>query len=244
MKSKGGIEFCYNAQGVVDDKDYIIVGASVTNEEADNHQMMEMLEAVEENGGRRAEETLFDGGYFSGEELAEAEERGYSVLVNITSPEAKEIKGEVEFNKSRFRYESETDSYICPEGEKLEYERSVKREVKNYRVRVYRCKNYKRCAFRERCSKDKRGRTIERTPYEESVMRQLEKQKLKENKYLLKKRKQIVEPVFGWIKHNNHFNRWLYRGIENVEAQWSLVCAGVNLKRVYSRWVLNGLIFS
>ena len=45
-----------------------------------------------------------------------------------------------------------------------------------------------------------------------------------------------VEPIFGYIKHNNHFNRWLYRGMENVQAQWNFICTTVNLKKIYKGW--------
>lgn len=243
MKTKSGTDFCYNAQGAVDDKNYVIVGASVTNEESDRHQMTKMIDESKENTGKVADETLMDGGYFSGEELAKSEDKSYSVLVNIPSSADKDSSKEgTEFNKSKFTYESETDSYICPEGNKLEYKRTVKRKSRNYKVRIYQCTNHRECPSRDKCNKSKRGREIERTPYEETINKQIEKQKQKEKKYLLSKRKQIVEPVFGWIKHNNCFNRWLYRGLENVEAQWNLICTCVNLKTFYNQWILKRLV--
>jgi transposase len=244
MKTKGGNDFCYNAQGAVDEKEHIIVAASVTNEESDRHQMTKMVEECKENTGKAAEETLMDGGYFSGEELAKAEEENYSVLVNVPSSVDKDCSEEgAEFNKSKFTYESETDTYVCPEGNKLVFKRTVKRKNQSYEVRVYQCTNYRECPSRWKCSKAKLGRTVERTPYEEVIYRQVRKQKQKEKKYLLSKRKQIVEPVFGWIKHNNGFNRWLYRGLENVEAQWNLICTSVNLKKLYTHWMLKRLAF-
>lgn len=244
MKAKGGSAFCYNAQGAVDEKHHIIVAASVTNEESDRHQMSKMIEECKENTGKAAEETLMDGGYFSGEELAKAEEESYSVLVNVPSSVDKDCSDEVaEFNKSKFSYEIETDTYICPEGNKLVYKRTVKRKNQNYKVRIYQCTNYQECPSRGKCSKAKLGRTVERTPYEEVIYRQVRKQKQKEKRYLLSKRKQIVEPVFGWIKHNNHFNRWLYRGLGNVEAQWNLICTIVNLRKLHNQWIAKKLVF-
>jgi len=57
------------------------------------------------------------------------------------------------------------------------------------------------------------------------------------NKELLKARKAIIEPVFGWIKSNLGFRRWTVRGLENVKAQWSLLCTTINLKKLYKHWV-------
>jgi len=38
------------------------------------------------------------------------------------------------------------------------------------------------------------------------------------------KRKHIVEPVFGRIKHARGFRQFLLRGLKNVGAEWKLLC--------------------
>lgn len=45
-------------------------------------------------------------------------------------------------------------------------------------------------------------------------------------------RKQIVEPVFGQIKHARGFRQFLLRGIENVRAEWALICTAHNLTKL------------
>jgi len=45
-----------------------------------------------------------------------------------------------------------------------------------------------------------------------------------------RRRKAIVEPVFGWIKHALGFRRFSVRGEARVRGEWSLVCLAVNLK--------------
>ena len=47
------------------------------------------------------------------------------------------------------------------------------------------------------------------------------------------KRKQIVEPVFGQIKEARGLRRFLVRGIENVRAEWELICLTHNLLKLY-----------
>ena len=45
-------------------------------------------------------------------------------------------------------------------------------------------------------------------------------------------RKQVVEPVFGQIKHARGFRQFLLRGLEKVSAEWSLICTAHNLLKL------------
>jgi len=45
-------------------------------------------------------------------------------------------------------------------------------------------------------------------------------------------RKQIVEPVFGQIKQARGFRQFLLRGIENVKAEWAVICTAHNLTKL------------
>jgi transposase len=45
-------------------------------------------------------------------------------------------------------------------------------------------------------------------------------------------RKQIVEPVFGQIKAARGFRQFLLRGIENVRAEWAMICTAHNLLKL------------
>lgn|GEM_PF-3292016 len=46
-----------------------------------------------------------------------------------------------------------------------------------------------------------------------------------------RKRKGIVEPVYGWIKEILGFRRFSLKGVEKVTSEWDLVCLATNLKR-------------
>jgi len=107
--SSGSKSFCYNAQAVVDAEAQIIVGAKVSSDASDNHLLTEMIDEASSHTGGVCEESLADGGYFSGEQLQSASDKGYSVLVNMRA----EIKGE---SKS-----SQGDSDSDSEGEVLNF---------------------------------------------------------------------------------------------------------------------------
>lgn len=69
--------------------------------------------------------------------------------------------------------------------------------------------------------------------------RMYEKLKTEAGRGHYKRRKAIVEPVFGWVKQVLGFRRFSLRGIEKVSGEWDLVCLAVNLKRMNRliRWV-------
>jgi len=47
-----------------------------------------------------------------------------------------------------------------------------------------------------------------------------------------RRRKAIVEPVIGWIKHVLGFRRFSLRGEVKARGEWALVCLAANLKRL------------
>ena len=47
-----------------------------------------------------------------------------------------------------------------------------------------------------------------------------------------RRRKAIVEPPNGWIKHILGFRQFSFRGIEKVRCEFKLVCAALNLRRM------------
>jgi transposase len=243
MKCDGKTEMAYNGQIVVDSKEQIILACDVINDEADNHQLVKNIDEVQINTDRVGEETLGDRGYFSGEELNKANEKNYNVLVRI---DKKTVDGqhsrESKFHKSNFVYDEKEDCYYCFNKGKLTYA-GIKKE-RGYCSKTYQCKDFKTCPYRKECSKNKKGRLIIISPYLDDIEKQLDKQKLSTNKDFLKKRMIIVEPVFGIIKHVMGFRRWTLRGLENVKAQWAMLCSVYNLKKLYKNWLSGKILLA
>lgn len=48
-----------------------------------------------------------------------------------------------------------------------------------------------------------------------------------------RRRKAIVEPVFGWIKAVLGFRRFSLRGEANARGEWNVVCLAINMKRFH-----------
>jgi transposase len=243
MKCRSGKKFAYNAQAVVDEQSKLIVAADVVTDESDNYQLVPMLEQVKQNLGQVAEQTVADAGYKATTELARAEDKQFSVVMNLAEP----VQGSKEhrYHASRFSYDAAQDCCICPRGEILTFDSIKPRDkVQRYTVRVYRCQSYESCPVRWQCSCSKSGRTVQIHPNHDALVRQREKLKDPAMRAILKQRGSIVEPVFGWAKEAMGFRRWTVRGREKVQTQWLLLCTAMNLIRLHPHWVRADLVFA
>ena len=72
-------------------------------------------------------------------------------------------------------------------------------------------------------------------PVKTKTAREQMKQKLQSatGRAIYKMRKAIVEPVFGQVKECRHFRRFSFRGLENVRAEWKLVCLTHNILKLF-----------
>lgn len=239
MKCRTSKQFAYNAQAVVDEQSKLIVAADVVTDESDNYQLVPMLDQVEDNLGKVAEQTVADAGYKAVTELAAAEGKNYSVIVNLAEP------SDQPYHASRFVYDRAKDHCICPRGAVLVFEGSrIRDKVQPYRVSIYRCESYQTCPVRWQCSSSKTGRTVQIHQDYAALVRQREKLKQETLQQKLKQRGQTVEPVFGWSKEVFGLRRWTVRGLEKVKTQWLFQCLAMNLVRLYPSWVAQKLVFT
>ena len=67
-----------------------------------------------------------------------------------------------------------------------------------------------------------------------ATARMAERLASKEGQAHYRRRKAIVEPVFGWIKHAMGFRQFSLRGIDKVRGEWGLVCLALNVRRMWA----------
>jgi len=71
-------------------------------------------------------------------------------------------------------------------------------------------------------------------PTDGSIRAQMwQKLKSPSGRALYNRRKVIVEPVFAHIKHLRGFRQFLLRGLEQVEAEWLMICLTHNLLKLF-----------
>ena len=138
-------------------------------------------------------------------------------------------------------YNAEEKYYVCPNGKKLTYRESREDTTgSGFPIQAdrYECESCEGCPVKSECTKAQGNRVIERN---ERLIRLKAKAKdvLKDEEYskLRKQRSVEVETVFGQIKGNQGFRRFLLRGIEKVSTEWGLLSLGYNMKQLFR---LNG----
>ena len=118
-------------------------------------------------------------------------------------------------------------------GKKLRYTDDKKRITDNgyiQKTKIYTADDCRWCRSRKACHKSRYNRRIEVNPtlidFKKKVSINL---KSKKGLFYRSKRPVEVESVFGHIKHNQGFKRFLLRGLDNVSIQWGLISIAHNL---------------
>ena len=233
MRSYQGYVLGYNAQvmaaPVTGGGGMLITAAEVTQDRGDSRQLLPLVTAARENTGHAPLLTLADAGYFSGANLSACAEAG----IPLAMPE-KQFHPADPYHKDRFTYDPARDSYTCPQGQILVF--GHVRQRKQTPVRVYRPPRSacRLCPAMGRCTKNRvQGRLLEVTPHGRVLKEHRRWMETPEAKTGFRRRKGLVEPVFGILKEQQSARRFLRRGLEGVRSEWSLLAAAFNLRSLW-----------
>lgn len=83
MKTSSGYDQCYNGQVAVDEGSQLIVATALTNNAADNAELIPLLDAVETQLEARPQQVLADAGYRSEETFQALEMRGIDAYISL-----------------------------------------------------------------------------------------------------------------------------------------------------------------
>jgi transposase len=167
LRERAGFVLGYTAEAAVNE-DHLIVGQRVTQNAADNHSLIPLVEEAERQSGTKAEKILADAGFFSLENIGELEARGLEVYI--------------------------PDSNLA-------------RELNTG----------------QRCPRMRLGKTQRRM-----------RQKLRgpTGQAVYRRRKALVEPVWGTLKEQRGMRRFRLRGLEKVNIEFTLAAVSFNLTRL------------
>ena len=243
MGKNGNFEYDYNGQISVDEDNQIIVGQHLTQNANDKQEVEPSLEEMEETTGDLPDKMSLDNGYMSADNIEAFEGKNIDVYVATGKGEKKDQRPIEDSNrkikKSDFSYDEGKDCFVCPAGHTLKLKRESRDGKKVYQAVKAECDA---CPYKARCCSSKRGepRTINTDDKEPLRQQMNEKMEQESSKKIYKKRKQIVEPVFGQIK-NSGFRGFSLRGYEKASGEFSLACAVHNFKKIV-RAVLGGKV--
>jgi transposase len=216
----------YNVQVAVDTKHKLIVEQQVTNQVVDVGLLTETAEPAKEILGVETIDVVADRGYFKIEDIEACEKAG--MVPHVPRPQRGPSVREGLFRKDEFKYDAETDSMVCPAGQRLQpYTSSLLRGLKkiNYANRAV-CRD---CPLRSRCTENQ-FRSVSRME-NEAVLDRMQA-RLAKRPEILDRRRETVEHPFGSIKQWMNQGAFLMRGLEKVRGEFSLTALAYNLRRV------------
>lgn len=243
MGKKGNFDYQYNAQISVDEDTQIIVGQHLSQHANDKMEVKPALDTLQETTGTLPDKLSADNGYLSGDNLQVLEENGVDAYIATDKGEKKNkiaLDGsERTLVKADFDYDETHNTFACQGGQSLEMKQETKDGKRVYQGDAAACAC---CVYQSRCCQSNQGeaRTISadnKEPLRQQMNAKMEKDDSKE---LYKKRKVIVEPVFGQIK-NSGFRGFSIRGKDKTAGEFSLVCTTHNFKKIAGS-IIKGVV--
>ncbi len=234
MGKKGDFDYSYNGRISVDEDNRIIVGEHLTQNADDKKEVDPALEEIKVTTGGLPEKMSLDNSYMSGDNPEAFEDEETDVYIATGKGEKKDRRGLDEtrrkIKKTDFIFDEEEDSFICPAGCTLKLKRESNDGKKIYQGDKAECDV---SPYKARCCSSEKGlpRTVSSDAKEPLRQKMNKKTERESSKEIYKKRKKIVEPVFGQIK-NKGFRGFSLRGYKKASGEFSLVCAVHNLKKI------------
>ena len=221
----------YNVQTVVDKKNKLIVTYEVTRDGNDTQQLAPMAQKAQQVLGVSQLEVVADAGYYNFDQIKKCKET--NIIPYVPEPNRNALtESQGRFVRSDFKYQAETDSYICPAGQTLaHYSQSVQNGLLRwaYRSRRAVCNL---CPLKPRCQSPKsRFRSIYRWEHEE-IIEAYRLRMAKHGRLKMDLRSCLAEHPFGTIKRWCGWDHFLLRGLPKVSAEMALWMLGYNFKRV------------
>ena len=184
--------------------------------------------------------SLYDKGYHTGSEFKIANDLNIDVMVAIPKTPKTSQAPDPLYNAENFIYNQEEDYYICPQNHKL---KTTGKEhiAKTYKFKRYTTKSCMLCYIKEKCSKARYGKAIQRSEYQEYIINN--KERIEENRDYYRKRQAIVEHPYGTIKRQWGFGYIITKkGKERASSDVGLMFIAYNLKRIIN--ILGKEVFS
>jgi hypothetical protein len=233
----GQLKAGYNIQ--MGTEDQFVVGFSVHQRPGDPGCLIPHLEETkQQRGGRSPQKAIADSAYGSEENYAYLEKEGIEAYVkyNTFHQETKPRHKPNPFVAENLPYDETQDVFTCPNGKLLHYKATHPYRTDNgfeSERRGYVCEDCSQCPLKQQCTKAEGNRQIKVSLRLWEMRAQAKEKLLSEPGTALRKQRSVdVETVFGRIKQDWGFRRFLLRGLEKVKAEWGLLCIAHNLAKL------------
>ncbi len=230
----------YNIQIGVESE--YIVGVGAFSNRNDVQTLIPFLQRIRSHTNRTFERIIADAGYESSENYLYLEENEQECFIK---PQNYEISKKRSYKANPYTvenmpYNEKKDEYTCPRGRKLKFTGTSTKTTENgyeATTKYYRNEKCGRCPYKDKCHKSKKGyRTIQVNDVISKYRPiALENITSKEGTLLRMNRSIQVEGVFGILKEDYGFRRFLTRGKRNIEMQFFLLAFAMNIEKLCNR---------
>lgn len=234
--NKGHFVTGYNAQAVVTD-DHIIIAADVTDEATDRTRLVPMTTQASDNlgaaGGGGIDTVVGDAGYLSAANVTA--DLGCDVLVAPGSSRAEPRTERPRVARTRAliaEMEQETDRRAAIIERALARNTSIKELAEELGVLQPRA-SVLRKRYRLQGRDGIVPANMPRPPTLSAPELMAVKLQDPRARTLLLRRSQMIEPVFGHVKHNLGVRRMQRRGLPAGRSEWKIVAAAHNLMKLW-----------
>jgi len=228
----------YNVQ--IGSENGFVTGYDIFPNPADVKTLKPHLRRQKRRLGVKPKILIADAGYGSEENYRYLENRRTVAVVKYSNYRKEESRKWQEniWETENWEFNKKEKYYLCPNGRKLTLRESNKKKANRsgYLIKAdrYECESCKYCRLKKQCGTAKGNRSIERNE-QWFRLKKKARRTLQDERYveLRKQRSVEVETVFGQIKGNQGYRRFLLRGTAKVSTEWGLLVLGYNLKQVY-----------
>lgn len=232
----GQLKAGYNLQ--LSTNNQYIVDYTIHQSSTDTATLTPHLESHKTQYGSYPEVVVADAGYGSEQNYAYLESNdveGYVKYNYFDKDQHGAYENKHPFTANRLHYNKEQDVYYCPMGQQMQYiGTATQTTATGFRqiITKYQAANCEGCPLRGACHKSKTNRIIEvNHALNEHKRKATERLTSEKGIYYRKRRPVDVEPVFGNIKSNHGFRRFMLRGKEKVLIEAGLLALAHNLRK-------------
>lgn len=227
-------EVAYNVQTTSDAKNNLPIDYKVTNQN-DSKAMGNMVQRAKSILRTNEFTVLYDKGYHTGSELKTAQDLGIETIVAIPDVPSTSQAPNHDYNFEHFKYDQESDTYTCPQGEKLitngRWYKEQNRRDNIIIFKQYKTRSCKSCPVHSQCTRSKAGRVLSRSTFAEYYERN--RKNFEEKEHLYKRRQTIIEHPYGTLKRQWGFSYILTKkGIDRASSDVGLMLVAYNLRRI------------
>lgn len=223
----------YNVQ--LGTENQLIVGFSVHQQANDGACLIPHLETVKQSLGCLPENLVGDAAYGTEENLAYTEEKGCQAYLKYPSfyQESQAKYRDDPFRAENFVYDPASDTFTCPQGRPLPFDyEQIRVTSTGFPIHTHRytCLDCRDCPVKAQCTRGEGNRQIN-VSWNNWRLKEAARQRLTSEKgvRLRSRRGWEVEGVFGHLKYNRNFRRFMLRGLRKVHTELGLLSLAHNL---------------